>query len=37
MDALAIPLDIGVVRLSFVHYTSSQEINKVISALDRIL
>ena len=37
MDALAIPLDRGVVRLSFVHYTSSQEINKVISALDRML
>ena len=37
MDALAIPRDKGVVRLSFVHYTSSQEINRVINALDRIL
>ena len=37
MDALEIPLKNGVVRLSFVHYTSEKEINKVINALDRIL
>ena len=37
MDALDIPRDKGVVRLSFVHYTSSQEIKRVINALDRIL
>ena len=36
MDALEIPLKHGVVRLSFVHYTSEKEINKVINALDRI-
>ena len=37
MDALEIPPKNGVVRLSFVHYTSEKEINKVINALDRIL
>ena len=37
LDGLGISPDDGVVRLSFVHYTSRDEINQAISALDQIL
>jgi cysteine desulfurase family protein (TIGR01976 family) len=37
MGALGIPPDEGVVRLSFVHYTRQEEINRLMEALDRIL
>jgi len=37
MDALGIPPDKGVVRLSFVHYTKEEELSRLMSALDQIL
>lgn len=37
MGALGIPPEEGVVRLSFVHYTRQEEINRLMEALDRIL
>ena len=37
MGALDIPPDEGVVRLSFVHYTRQEELNRLMEALDRIL
>lgn len=37
MGALDIPPDEGVVRLSFVHYTRQEELNRLMGALDRIL
>ena len=37
IKALGLNPDIGVVRLSFVHYTSTEEINASISALDLVL
>jgi cysteine desulfurase family protein (TIGR01976 family) len=37
MEALGIPASIGVVRLSFVHYTQKEEINRLMEALDQIL
>jgi len=37
LDGLGIPLDPGVLRLSFVHYTSKSEVNQLIAALDSIL
>jgi selenocysteine lyase/cysteine desulfurase len=37
MGALGIPPDEGVLRLSFVHYTRQEEINRLMEALDRIL
>jgi cysteine desulfurase family protein (TIGR01976 family) len=37
MEALGIPPDQGVVRLSFVHYTQAEELSRLIGALDRIL
>ena len=37
MGALGIPPDEGVVRLSFVHYTRPQEVNRLVEELDRIL
>jgi len=37
MEALGIPPDKGVVRLSFVHYTRKEEIARLIKVLDRIL
>jgi cysteine desulfurase family protein (TIGR01976 family) len=36
MQALDIPPEQGVVRLSFVHYTSSDELTRLIEALDSI-
>jgi cysteine desulfurase family protein (TIGR01976 family) len=37
MQALGIPPDQGVVRLSFVHYTQKEEMQRLLEALDRIL
>jgi cysteine desulfurase family protein (TIGR01976 family) len=37
MGALGIPPDEGVLRLSFVHYTSQEELNRLMVALDQIL
>ena len=37
MQALDIPPEKGVARLSFVHYTSKEEIDRLIEALDQIL
>jgi selenocysteine lyase/cysteine desulfurase len=37
LDALAIPADPGILRLSFVHYTESAEIARLIEALDALL
>ena len=37
MGALGIPSEQGVVRLSFVHYTSQDELNRLMEALDTIL
>ena len=37
MGALGIPPDEGVLRLSFVHYTSQEELNRLMEALDQIL
>lgn len=37
LEALGIAIDPGVLRLSFVHYTSKQEIDQLITALDQVL
>ena len=37
MEALGIPPEKGVVRLSFVHYTKKEEVDRLMLALDRIL
>ncbi len=37
MPALGIPPEQGVVRLSFVHYTSNDELTRLLEALDKIL
>jgi len=37
MPALGIPPEQGVVRLSFVHYTTHDELTRLIEALDKIL
>lgn len=37
MPALGIPPEQGVVRLSFVHYTTQEEVTRLIGALDEIL
>jgi len=37
MQALAIPPEQGVVRLSFVHYTDKEEIARLITVLDKLL
>ena len=37
MGALDIPPEQGVVRLSFVHYTKEEELNRLMEALDRII
>ncbi|MEM7346502.1 MAG: aminotransferase class V-fold PLP-dependent enzyme, partial [Chloroflexota bacterium] len=37
LDGLNIPLDPGVLRMSFVHYTTDAEVNQLIQALDTIL
>ncbi|MBL4556389.1 MAG: hypothetical protein JKP98_01765 [Rhodobacteraceae bacterium] len=37
LAALAIPPEHGVLRLSFVHYTTASEIDRLIGALDAVL
>ncbi|MCW8925201.1 MAG: aminotransferase class V-fold PLP-dependent enzyme, partial [Xanthomonadales bacterium] len=37
IDALGIPVERGVVRTSFVHYTRSEEIQRLCDALDEVL
>jgi len=37
MEALGIPPDQGVVRLSFVHYTAREELERLIDVLDAVL
>jgi selenocysteine lyase/cysteine desulfurase len=37
LQAMGIDLDPGVLRLSFVHYTSSDDIERLIQALDQVL
>ena len=37
LKALRVDLPVGVLRLSFVHYTSSDEVSSMIQALDEIL
>jgi selenocysteine lyase/cysteine desulfurase len=37
LEALGIELPAGVLRLSFVHYTSSKEVSTLIKELDQIL
>jgi selenocysteine lyase/cysteine desulfurase len=37
LEALGVNIDHGVLRLSFVHYTSEQDIEKLISSLDAYL
>jgi len=37
MEALGIPAGQGVVRLSFVHYTQQEELNRLMEALDGVL
>jgi cysteine desulfurase family protein (TIGR01976 family) len=37
IDALGIDTDEGVVRASFVHYTSAEEVARLIAALDQVL
>jgi selenocysteine lyase/cysteine desulfurase len=37
IEALGLPVEHGVVRTSFVHYTQADEIERLIAALDEIL
>ena len=37
LEAMGVDPDTGVVRLSFVHYTSEEEMNQLIEALDKAL
>jgi selenocysteine lyase/cysteine desulfurase len=37
VKALGLNPDDGVVRASFVHYTSAEEVTRLVSALDRIV
>ncbi len=37
LDAMGIPRDPGVLRMSFVHYTTNEEVTRLITALDNIL
>jgi selenocysteine lyase/cysteine desulfurase len=37
MEAIGIPPDQGVVRLSFVHYTTAEELGRLTGALEQIL
>ncbi|MEO9515687.1 MAG: aminotransferase class V-fold PLP-dependent enzyme [Paracoccaceae bacterium] len=37
LDAMGIKLDHGVLRLSFTHYTSKEEIDQLVNALDSVL
>ncbi len=37
LEGMNIPLDPGVLRMSFVHYTSEADVNQLIGALDAVL
>lgn len=37
LEGLNIPIDPGVLRISFVHYTSENDVNQLMTALDQIL
>jgi selenocysteine lyase/cysteine desulfurase len=37
IEALGIDLEDGAVRASFVHYTTRDEVNRLINALDHLL
>jgi cysteine desulfurase family protein (TIGR01976 family) len=37
LQALGINPDVGVLRMSFTHYTSREEVDRLIAALDRVL
>ncbi|WP_107497954.1 aminotransferase class V-fold PLP-dependent enzyme [Thalassobius sp. I31.1] len=37
LSAMGLDLEKGVLRLSFVHYTSEEEVTKLISALDQVI
>jgi selenocysteine lyase/cysteine desulfurase len=37
LAAQGVDLNHGVLRLSFVHYTSEEELDRLIRALDRVL
>ncbi|NNJ65047.1 MAG: nitrogen fixation protein NifS, partial [Xanthomonadales bacterium] len=37
VEALGIDTEDGVVRCSFVHYTSPEEVDRLIESLDRLL
>ncbi len=37
LEGLNVPIDPGVLRLSFVHYTTEDEIDQLIKALDQVL
>ena len=37
MEAIGIPQDQGVVRLSFVHYTTAQELGRLVAVLEQTL
>ena len=37
LQAMGVDLDQGVLRLSFVHYTSAEDVSRLIAALDQVL
>ena len=37
LEALGIDREKGVLRMSAVHYTSAEEVSRLIAALDRVL
>ncbi|MGB3313941.1 MAG: nitrogen fixation protein NifS, partial [Albidovulum sp.] len=37
LTAMGVDLDRGVLRLSLVHYTSAEDVARLISALDKVL
>ena len=37
LEAMGVDMDKGVLRLSFTHYTSPDEMDKLLSALDKVL
>jgi selenocysteine lyase/cysteine desulfurase len=37
MEALGIEPDVGVVRVSLVHYTSAEDVDRLLNALDEVI
>jgi selenocysteine lyase/cysteine desulfurase len=37
LSAMGVNADLGVLRLSFVHYTTKAEVDQLIAALDKVL